>query len=745
MKHNKQPLFTLTVLVMAMNAAYAADTTDLGTVGAQGQGTGSTVTSRAAAVAPAQASLEATQPQATISSNFFRVANSPVGDFSNITSLAPSVSGGMSANGPGLGESKNTLRGFKDGEYNVTWDGIPFGDTNGPTHHSTAYFPAAIIESITVERGPGNASNLGQATFGGSLNMNSITPGNELAFSPYAAYGTWNTKLLGARLDTGAIGSAGESRLTINAQSQSSDGARTFSGIEGQNLMVKLDTAISSSTLLTVFMNYNKNFYYQPDKDNGLTMAQANSLGKNYALSNDPTKANYYGFNRAEKDTTFNYIRLQSDLGNGWAIDNKAYYYHYMNTTLASDKGNDPTATSGSTVIPVPVNPVPSAGSAGTSYGMPGYIKLNAHWVSGDILKATKETSEGLLRVGMWVEKAETHRSTYDFNLYNMLPNYKEAVVVGSNTPQNISYEQNSGWTNYQPFAEFEWAAAKDLTVTPGVKFMSTRLNIDAQVNATTRVPQQITKDFSSTLPFLTANYKLDNNTSTYAQYAKGMLVPDISSFYSNATDLYNIDPQTSTNYQFGVVHKSNDVTWDADIYYIDFNNKIAQIPGSTGSNIQYYNQGGVVYKGIEGQFTYALPNGFSVYANGSINSARTKDTDAQIALTPDRTAALALIYQTNGWTGVLTHKYTGDQYALDNVPYKINGWWMTNASVSYKVPEPGWGMKSLTMNMGVYNLFNEQNVIAVKTSSTTGAPLAADTYLFNPGTSVMFSIRGTF
>ena len=565
--------------------------------------------------------------------------------------------------------------------------------------------------------------------------MLSIKPSNEMAFSPYAAYGSWNTKLMGARLDTGAIGSAGESRLLINAQSQSSNGARTFSGIDGQNLTVKLDTALTSSTLLTVFMTYNKNVYFQPDKDNGITMAQANTLGKNYALSNDPSKANFYGYNRADKNTNFNYIQLQSDLGNGWAIDNKAYYYHYRNLTLASDQGNNP--DSGLSNVKYP-----DAATTVTNQ-MPGYIKLNTHWVSGDIFKATKETSEGLLRVGMWLEKADTKRSTYDYNLFTMLPNYKEAVA--GTTPQNISYDQDSGWLSTQPFAEFEWAATKDLTVTPGVKYMNTRLNIDAQVNSTTRVPQQISKSFTSTLPFLTANYKLDAETSTYAQYAKGMLVPDISSFYTTAADLYNIDPQTSTNYQFGVVHKSKDVTWDADIYYIDFNNKIAAIPGSSGSTIQYYNQGGVVYKGIEGQVTYALPNGFSIYANGSINSARTKDTDAQIALAPDRTAALALIYQDSGWTGTLTHKYIGDQYALDNVPYKINGYWMTNASVGYKVPEPGWGLKSLTMNFGVYNLFNEQNVIAVKTSSTTGLPLASDTYLFAPGTSMMFSVRGTF
>ena len=70
---------------------------------------------------------------------------------------------GISVNGPGLGETKLTMRGLPDGQFNITWDGIPFGDTNGPTHHSTAYFPASVIGRVEVERGPGNASNLGQA------------------------------------------------------------------------------------------------------------------------------------------------------------------------------------------------------------------------------------------------------------------------------------------------------------------------------------------------------------------------------------------------------------------------------------------------------------------------------------------------------------------------------------------------------------------------------------------------------
>jgi len=62
-----------------------------------------------------------------------------------VARIAPSIGAGVSPNGPGLAETKVTLRGFQDGEYNVTSTRDPFGDTNNPTHHSTSYFPARII------------------------------------------------------------------------------------------------------------------------------------------------------------------------------------------------------------------------------------------------------------------------------------------------------------------------------------------------------------------------------------------------------------------------------------------------------------------------------------------------------------------------------------------------------------------------------------------------------------------------
>ncbi len=726
--------FALSVMACSISAAFAADATDLGTVGAQAQATGggAAPTSRASSVAPAQASLQATQPQSVVSRAFFEDAKSPATDYTGIVAITPSATGGISPNGPGLGEAKNGLRGFKDGEYNVTFDGIPFGDTNGPTHHTTAYFPAEVIGNVTVERGPGNASNLGQATFGGSVNLFSRELSQERKISPYVSAGSWNTKLYGARYDSGVIGEAGDAKFAANYQKLSSDGYRTYSAVESQNVMLKFQKALGSSTLLTVNINYNKNRYDQPDKDNGLTAAQAATLGKNYVLSNNPNQADYYLYNRVEKSTALNYVRLQSDLGSGWAIDNNTYYYNYTNNGLTADKS----ATAATTYA-----------AAAT---IPGYLKTNEYKVYGDIFKVTRQLQAGLMRFGLWVEEADTHRAQLRFNMRNMSNLNDQAAVAGVYAGlNNVTYEQNSGWKQYQPFAEFEWAASKDLTVTPGLKYMHTTLTVDALVNQTSRISQNVSKDFTATLPFLTLNYKLGPTWSTYAQYAKGMLVPDISNYQSAGANATSINPQHSTNYQVGAVHKSNRVTFDADIYYIDFKDKIAQVPASNPA--VFFNQGGVVYKGLEGQATYAFDNGISVYANGSVNSAKSKASGLQIAGVPDSTSAFGLLYNSGGWSSSLVFKRVGRTYALDDEGYKLDPYSTTDLSLDYTFVNPGLGFKTLKLQAGIYNLANKQTILAVKPANATvgtalyGQVAASDTFLFQPERSFMVTLRAGF
>ncbi|HWF78014.1 MAG TPA: TonB-dependent receptor plug domain-containing protein, partial [Caulobacteraceae bacterium] len=146
----------------------------------------------APAVAPVLAPLQATEPTSIVTRSAIDQFVPQTGDFSQAILLTPSVAG-ISQNGPGFYEAKSTLRGFKDGQYNVTYDGIPFGDTNDFTHHSTSFFPASNIGAVTVERGPGMASQLGEATFGGSVNMFSPEVSDFRGASAQLTYGSWNT------------------------------------------------------------------------------------------------------------------------------------------------------------------------------------------------------------------------------------------------------------------------------------------------------------------------------------------------------------------------------------------------------------------------------------------------------------------------------------------------------------------------------------------------------------------------
>jgi iron complex outermembrane receptor protein len=680
--------------------------------------TGSNIANRA----PVQASLQATQPQSIITATFIEQAVTPLADFNAVARIAPSIGSGLSSNGPGLGESKVTLRGFQDGEYNVTYDGIPFGDTNNPTHHSTSYFPARIIGGMVIERGPGNASNLGQATFGGSINLFSKELSQEFRFSPYATYGSWNTRMYGAEIDSGALAQMADARMMFNASRLESDGYQTHSGVTEDNYQFKLAVPLAKSTTLTLFSTYNKIHSFVPDKG-GVTLAQVAQFGKNYSLNSDPASQNYFGYNYNDKKTDFEYARLQSNLGSGWDLDNTLYTYAYDNNTFSGQDASGATANG------------TKAAAAGNK-DVPGYNKLNSYRVNGDIVKLTNRMAAGLLRVGLWLENSHTERHTYDIDWTLNVPNPKEATA-----PKSVSYEQNSSWKQYQPFVEFEWAMAPAWTVTPGLKYVNFKRSLDAAVNQGTRIPTKADQTYDTTLPFLTTNYAIDKQWSAYAQVARGFLVPDLSMFYVNNPNLSTPKPQTSTNYQLGTVHQSHNLTLDSDIYYIDFNNKIAST--GSGNDLVYYNQGGVVYKGIEGAATYYVGSGFSLHANGSINRAEAKDTGLQIAKVPKSTAALGLLYKANGAYGSLIAKSVGSQYAKDGEPsaYQIGAYTVTDFTAGYRW-KIGGVVKALRAQIGVNNVFNKQDATSI-TPNSKG--VAFDQYTFVPERSWTVSLTADF
>lgn len=236
----------------------------------------------------------------------------------------------------------------------------PFADTNNPTHHSTAFFPSTTIETVVVDPGSGNASQLGQASFGGNINMYSRAAKDERSATVEGIVGNWNTFIGRVELQSGEMKNLGGAKLIVTGQYLQSDGALTYSPVNSKNLYAKLVRPLGPSNTLTLMSTWNRNFYYQSDVLKGanggaftaLSPAPAGStlhaencaptsnigqFGLNYGMSNDPTRADYYRYNRTDKTTDFSYIRLQSEFGSGFSMDNRVYMYGYTNNTLSGN------------------------------------------------------------------------------------------------------------------------------------------------------------------------------------------------------------------------------------------------------------------------------------------------------------------------------------------------------------------------------------------------------------------------
>jgi iron complex outermembrane receptor protein len=718
-----------------------------------------TATAPALATAPQKSNLQTTQPQTIITRDVIEHFVPQTADYTQIANLSPSITGGVGQNGPGLSESKTTLRGFGDGNYNITYDGIPWGDANGPTHHSTSFFPASTIGGVIVDRGPGKANDIGPATFGGSLNLFSPEVSHAPGGSQMFTGGSFNTWQSVTKLNTGDIAGFNNARVLANFQELWTDGYLTYNKAQETNQMVRGILPITSKWTLTLFGSWN--FIKINTNDNaGATLAQAAMYGKNYALNNDPKSQNYYGYNFVTKNTYFHYAKLEGEVLDNLKIESQPYYYYYQNDTHST---TDPTMTPAQYADPANngLQWISAPGAKASRLGdIPGYIKFNQYWVYGDVTRADWTfASWGDLKPGLWIEHTHTHRYRWDYDASQgwEYADYRQKAGTAANgivVPQNEEYDQYSGWSQYQPFVDLELRPTDRLTITPGFKWVNWRISVSTLANQKTRTPLNASKTFQKDLEFATANYKLMNNWSVYAQYATGILVPDISAFQvpgptakpSAGPDLGNLAPQTSTNYQVGTIYHGSNWTADFDLYKIDFKNKIATFTGSASTpncpvgETCYYNQGGVTYQGIEGQVTYAFTSWLSGFANGSINDAKDNATHRQVKGAPKNTFGVGVLFKKGPWTASVIDKYVGEQWANDGQPsnFHINGYHQADVAVSY-------AFDRYKLEAQVQNIGNSQAVTSISPVGKANVTDPHDQYYWQAPANFQLSLKVAF
>jgi iron complex outermembrane receptor protein len=688
------------------------------------------VSNSALTQAPTQADLTITQPQSVIGLDWISNHVAPTADYATIAAIAPGVIN-VSTAGPGLGESKQmTLRGFNDNQYNVTYDGIPFGDTNDFSHHTSSYFPAKMIGQVLVDRGPGSASTIGEATFGGTVALSSKDPLDTFSFIPTQSFGSYGTSLTHLEVNTGRMDDLGGGKLIASAQYISTDTAKTDGDTSRKTGYIKYVQPIGTGTEITFLSNYNYIRFNNPNLSS-LTLQQIAQLGRNFGLNNDPTSTNCACYNFQTKQTDLEYLGVHSALSETWSLDNKVYTYAYDNTSHES----------------------PYVGTKASPTNMGGYIKINNYRAWGDTFALVHADDYGQFRTGGWYEYTNNQRSSVAVDYGR-----DQAIDVKAGQPLQGSFNAKgvySGPYKYtmkdqlhtgQLYAEYEWHPINDLSITPGVKYLDISRDIEAPINQTTKTPLRYSQTWDKTLGYLTANYLLRDDWSIYATAAQGFLTPNLNEFYVPDPSLNKAHPEQTMNYQFGSVYKTDRFNADADVYFINFKNYAfsTTIPGTTDA--VYYVAKGAYIKGIEAEMTYYVGAGTSVFANGSLQDATFKGSRLDIPNVPDRTAAIGVLYENDGFFASLFDKYAGSQKAYNSSfnpdqaasvtsTISTGGFWQAAMSVGYGQNLSGSVIKSYKVRLQVDNLFDAHNLVINSVSGSTGS------YYVLPGRSWFASV----
>jgi iron complex outermembrane recepter protein len=657
-----------------------------------------------AAAAPSKASLLETQPQSIITQQFIEQSTPESGDYTTAILIAPSVSG-ISSNGGGVGDTNTiTLRGFQDGQFNITYDGIAFGDANDLTHHPMAFFPGSTIGAAVVDRGPGVAGDLGMANFGGSVHLFSPNVTDAATARQKITYGSFNTQSYVTTLQSGTIGWLNGTKVMLNLDERTSDGELSYSGGKAFNQMLKFVAPLANGLLLTGYSSFNYIRYNQSDNGAalgaGVTADQLAQYGKNFALNSNPNDEHYYKYNIIGKHTNFNYLDLRWDAGKGLSVEDQLYDYNYNNNTLSAKNVND--------LISITPGPAVSPSSAVVDGAQPtdiaGYNKLNRYHTYGNILRTNQDFGFGTLRTGGIVEWSQELRYHLNYDLNTGLPDYGSP---GPNT--NIIAYEPTRWVQYQLFADFAYRPIEQLTITPGVKYLHFARTVDAVefTKGTGTYLSSGTDTYTKPVYFLTANYRITNDWSVYAQGASAFLVPPVKTLETAHGTTTSTQPETTDNYQVGTVYTAGPVDIDFDYYHIKASNVLVNY--SSTACLCYRNLGAGTYSGVEAQGAYAIGHGLTAFVNGSINRARNTNpgdgsppTDFSNA--PRGTAAYGLIFETGQWMASASAKWVGPQIGSDGAT-PVSAYTTVDGSVAYD-------FGNIKLKLAGFNLGNSRSLI---------------------------------
>jgi iron complex outermembrane receptor protein len=735
--------------VVSITSAHAQQaSTNLGTVNANANALSATLPAdtgpfqppppgSAAALAPSHAPLEAAQPTSVVGKSFIDNSTIPAQNYDELVKFTPSLMNIQPAGPVSQQNYGESIRGFQYNQFNTTFDNLVLpGTVSNLAPQSATYFTSHDLGSVTVDRGPGTASTIGYATFGGTLALYSKQPADSFGAQAYSTFGSFGEQLYGIEVDSGAQPALNGGRGFIDLSRLQTGAYLTNVTTNRDNAFGKWEQPIGDNTLVTFVGMYNDS---TGDTAYGSTLAQIAKYGPDYGLNNNPASQAFHGYNFDRYDTDYEYIRVDSNLGDGWNVQETPYTASYFRS---GTEGTDPNGTTPN-IAPGGTKAYIGGIRIDPADDVPGVSKHNDFRDWGSVTRISKDTPWGQLRIGAWLDYVSNgvYRTRIDFT-------QGDVGYASKATGSTFNQQYHDRLVTAQPFIEFAWTPLPGLTITPGVKYTSITRELDAGILGSTP-PGETNATYNKAQWSIDAHYKITPHWVAYAQAAKGFLAPPLSTLETAVPA--TIQPEETTNYQLGTTYQTDRLSLSGDGYYIPFSNYIASVTQPAGT--LYFDEGSALYRGLEAEGTYKIGYGLAATANGSLNDARYAN-GAHIYQAPQNTAAGGLIFshdstlkEHDNFYASLLVKEIGKQYGLNGqttsgkptVSIPIRPYQTLDFAVGYTLPFTGpvLGEHKVRVALNLYNLINDHSLIGYAGATAAGTPL----YWTDPGFSGFVSL----
>lgn len=635
-------------------------------------------------------------------------------DIPFLLTLTPSVVVTSDA-GAGVGYTGIRIRGTDATRINVTTNGVPMNDADS---HSLFWVNipdlASSLEDIQVQRGVGTSTNGGGA-FGGSINMKTESVASSAYGEVSGSYGSFNTHKEVVKIGTGLLNGhwAFDGRI---------------SNIQSDGYVDRASSDLKSYFLQAAYYNTNTvvKFITFGGKEktyhawSGITRQQEMKHGRTYNSNGEieNEKGDIVGFYDDQNDNyrQINYqLLLTQQLSELLSLnltlhytDGAGYYQEYKNDrslveyALKPYKQNDVLVETSNLIRQKKMDNGFGGGVFSLNYNQQ---RIKASF-GGAINKYGGDHFGNVL----WVKNYTG----------NLLPDHEyyrnSSEKIDANFYLRGDYEVLKNKLNFYGDLQYRFINYKINGVNDKWDWINEQMQkLDMHTN------------YNFFNPKLGLFYQINRYNSTYASFSIGQKEPT----RNNYTDAkFGVTPTSEKlfDYEAGYMFTNSIFQAGVNVYYMKYKDQLiltgetndigeplaANVPDSYRAGVEFL-LGAKITSWLSWNANLTLSrNRIKNYTEVIYDKDTYEKTEnylgsTPISFSPDLTLNNLFSFDYKGWTAALQSIYTGKQY-VDNTGRGTNvldAYFVNNLRAGYTFPLPA--LKSISVNVQVNNLFNEQ------------------------------------